>query len=95
MALAVAMLSACATSDVMVPADGPAANPVIETRREVIRTCPPALSQPVQAAPEPEADAVVTYNSAGGRWMARLIAGGQAGWDVVTDAKAECEAADG
>lgn len=95
MALAVAMLSACATSEVPVPAEGPAANPVIETRREVIRTCPPALSQPVQTTPEPEADAVVTYNPSGGRWIARLVAWGRAGWDVVTDARAECEAAGG
>lgn len=63
---------------------------MIETREVVVRECPAALSSPVQAQPQPQADAVVEYNDAGGRWLAAVLAWAAAGWAVVTDAAADC-----
>ncbi len=87
-ALAAAMLSAClgsARTDAPVHPD-----PIIETVHEVETVCPADLSVPVQPRPTPGGDAVIEYNGPGAAFIAALVAWGGAGWQVVTDAQAEC-----
>ncbi len=85
------MLTACAASGPKaLPADAPAANPVIEVREVVVRECPAALATVPQAQPAPKPDAVVEYNTAGGQWLADVLAWAAAGWAVVRDAAADC-----
>ncbi|MGH7027360.1 hypothetical protein [Brevundimonas sp.] len=84
------MLTACATSaDRIEPASVPA-DPVIETRREVVTTCPAELLNAPAQRPQPAADAVVEYNPAGGAWLAQLIAWGEGAVQALTDARAQC-----
>lgn len=89
-ALAAVMLTACATSGPTEVATGPAANPVIEVRREMQTVCPAELDNAPAKQPAPDPDAVVEYNGPGRDWLAATLAWGGALFATITDARAQC-----
>lgn len=89
-ALAAVMLTACATSGPTEVTPGPAANPVIEVRREVQTVCPAELDNAPAKQPAPAPDAVVEYNGPGRDWLAETLAWGGALFATIIDARAQC-----
>lgn len=81
------MLSACLGS---ASVERGAANPVVETRRELLIVCPADLANPPAARPAPAADAIIEYNPAGRDHLAALIAWGGSLFDIIIDARSQC-----
>lgn len=82
------MLTACNGSASRIEETAPP--PVIETVHETVEVCPAALSSPVQARPAPPPGAVIEYNGPGAGWLGAVIAWGEAGWRIVSDARDDC-----
>jgi hypothetical protein len=84
------MLTACASSVNERPQ--PVADPVIETRTEVVRVCPPELTAARPARPVPAADAVIEGNPTGLAWLNAVLAWAGLIEDRLSDAAAQCPA---
>jgi hypothetical protein len=84
------MLAACASSPK--PADGPAPDPVVETRTVTRIVCPADLDTELGAPPQPAEDAVLQGNEPGLIYLGALIGDGAAARAVIADAKAACAA---
>lgn len=65
-------------------------DPVIETRVETQRVCPPELSLTPPERPEVPADAIVEANASGARWLAAELAWGGRLLALFTDAAGAC-----
>lgn len=83
------MLTACAASRSEPPAR--AADPVIETRTVVDRTCPVELKLDPASRPEPAAGARIEGNDSGMAWLREIAAWGALGWARLADARKDCE----
>lgn len=82
------MLTACAGSAANRPQ--PASDPVIETRTEVVRVCPPELTAARPARPEPASDAALEGTPNGLAWLNAVLAWAGMLEDRLTDAAAQC-----
>lgn len=87
------MLTACAGSADKRPQV--AADPVIETRTEVVRVCPPELTAARAARPEPAPDAVIEGNAAGLAFLNDVLVWAGLIEDRLSDAAAQCPPFDG
>lgn len=86
------MLSACAASNSEKPRSVPTPDPVIQVRTETVRVCPPELTAPRPARPQPASDAVLTGNDSGMAWLTALLAYTGLIEDRLTDAAEDCPA---
>lgn len=86
------MLSACGGSGERLTATTPgtAAVPVVTTRTQVVRVCPPELQQALGAKPAPAVGAEVRFNAAGGEYLAARNAWGDRAAALFADAQRAC-----
>ena len=88
-----ATLNACAASTAERPQERP--DPVIETRTEVVRICPPELLAALPPRPEPADGAELTGNQLGMDWLTATMARLGLVEDRLRDAAAQCAQEEG
>lgn len=84
------MLTACAGSADNRAASAP--DPVIETRTEVVRVCPPEVTAARPGRPKPGKDAVLTGSPTGLAWLNDVLAWAGLLEDRLVDAAGQCPA---